>query len=124
MCESGVKIFAESEQDSSKAEEAAYEAALCAALQGPTKQAAVAPPPSPAAPPSPTSADSLPDRVLIPAAVYPKETCTENGGEGWTAILLSASKHTFKLAFPNARDDTGAPFAPVRLPKHCVAPHP
>ena len=124
------QIMASNEGRSSRDEEAAYEAALCAALKEPSQQASLAaahtaaPVSADASPRRISANDPTPTQVLVPATVYPSETCLEHDGAGWSAIVISSSKLTLKLEFVHARSVSGAAFAPVRLPRRCVIPHP
>ena len=97
-----------------------------------------APPPSP---PKPTKAPASPSRapsrgkarevaaatkpktmVMVPAAVFPGESCGENGGNGWTATSSPHKRGVLRITFTHARDDNGAPFRPVYLKPTCVVP--
>ena len=62
-----------------------------------------------------------PQRVLVPAAVYPTEVCTEQGGVGWEAAVISSTATTVKIEFIHARDASGSKFALARLPWRCVS---
>ena len=62
--------------------------------------------------------------VMVPASVFPGESCGENGGEGWTATTSPHRKGIVKVTFTQARDDDGAPFRPVHLKSSCLAPLP
>ena len=62
--------------------------------------------------------------VMVPASLFPEETCEENGGEGWTATTSPHRKGTLKVTFTHAKDEDGMPFAPVYLQSACMVPLP
>ena len=60
--------------------------------------------------------------VIVPRAVYPTETCDENGGDGWSATAVPHGRGTSKVSFTHARDEGGAPFGVVYLRSACLLP--
>ena len=53
--------------------------------------------------------------VLVPERHFPKETCFENGGRGWTAYAVPIARGAAQVTFVHARDSRGRPFAPVKM---------
>ena len=61
-------------------------------------------------------------RVLIPRHVWPRYACTEHGGRGWEATVVSATGVTVVVEFAHATDATGRGYQNERLPYHLVEP--
>jgi len=55
------------------------------------------------------------DHVMIPRAVYPRESCSEYGGAGWRARIRAIQGTALQLEFTHALTPSGWAFAPVRL---------
>ena len=80
--------------------------------------------------PAPIAADSTPlhantcvgRRVLVPAPLWPDLACTENGGAGWTAIIVASSRGAVTAHFTDALTARGLPYADVRLQLASVTP--
>ena len=54
--------------------------------------------------------------VILPSSWWPGYKCKENGGRGWSAVILSISNSTAKIEFVAARTTDGRPYAPMRVP--------
>ena len=61
-------------------------------------------------------------RVLVPRAVYPTYECTENGGHGWSAVILSCSRGAATMHFTDAATARGLPYADVQLQLAALRP--
>ena len=59
------------------------------------------------------------DVAVVPASIYPTYACTENGGTGWLARVVSCrgdgASAVARLCFLNARTSTGRPYEDVYL---------
>ena len=84
------------------------------------------PPPTPPSAPSDTSpltpANALHRRVLVRRSLWPRYACTERGGEGWEAAVVSATSTTAVVSFLHATDRWGRPYPDERLPLSCLVP--
>jgi hypothetical protein len=61
-------------------------------------------------------------RVLVPRAIYPSYTCTENGGRGWAARVLHCARQVATLRFLDATTARGLPYADVQLQFSVLSP--
>ena len=61
-------------------------------------------------------------RVLVPCAVYPTDACTENGGHGWTALVVHCVRGVATLRFTDAATARGLPYADVQLQVAALSP--
>ena len=59
-------------------------------------------------------------RVLVPATRYPRHTCTEHDGEGWEAIVLSATSVSAVVRYLYARTVDGRKYEDTREPLHIL----
>ena len=50
-----------------------------------------------------------------PSAIWPDYECTEHGGAGWEADVISSNQAFSVLEFVSARTDEDTPFERVRL---------
>ena len=84
-----------------------------------------APRPAPAAPAAPPVAVQLAplaanpavgDHVVVPATLWPRYHCEELNGQGWEAIVRSASQTTVVVRFLYAHTRDGRLYADERLP--------
>ena len=69
-----------------------------------------------------TPENALRRSVLVPAEVWPRYRCTEHGGAGWQATIISASRVTAVVRFTTARAADGRPYEDERLPLHLLRP--
>jgi hypothetical protein len=53
--------------------------------------------------------------VMVPASIWPTETCHENDGGGWLAKVVSCHGDAASLCFETARTADGRPYENVRL---------
>ena len=61
-------------------------------------------------------------RALVPAAVYPTDTCGENDGRGWTALIVRCVRGACTLRFTEAADSRGVPYEDVQLQLTALEP--
>jgi len=54
-------------------------------------------------------------RVIIPRDTWPRETCTENAGRGWTARILACARGVATLRFEHCTTARGIPYQEVKL---------
>ena len=59
-------------------------------------------------------------RVLVPATRYPRHTCAEHDGEGWEAIVLSATSVSAVVRYLYARTVDGRKYEDTREPLHIL----
>ena len=68
------------------------------------------------------------DHAMVPVSVYPNDACSENGGAGWLARVVSrrgdGGGAIIRLCFVTARTQTGRPFEDVRLRADALQPRP
>jgi hypothetical protein len=60
--------------------------------------------------------------VLIPRALWPADTCTEHGGRGWAARIITQVRGVVHLRFQHATTARGIPFQDVTLQLSAVEP--
>jgi hypothetical protein len=61
-------------------------------------------------------------KVLVPRAVWPDYTCDENGGTGWTALIIHAGADAATVAFVSATTPRGLPYANEDLQLSALRP--
>ena len=120
---------AESRADYEQALQAALESALDgkphpAARQQPKPKAPAALAPAP--PPNPTALVDAPtavvgDQVIVRRKAWPRASCTEHGGSGWSATVRSRTSHTAVVRFTSAHTADGRAYEDTRLPRHFLA---
>ena len=108
--------------DEQRVFEDAFAASIATPRDDPPQQPAVpnrpTPSPRPQAPPldlRPLSAASPGLEVVVPAELWPRHTCTENGGAGWSAVTTSLTSVTAVVHFTLATTRDGRPYADHRL---------
>ena len=77
-----------------------------------------------------TIANAVGRRVRIPVACWPTYPCTEHGGQGWTAHILTlhrgignaATARSATVRFSEATDERGLPFRDVQLDLSVLIP--
>ena len=69
------------------------------------KVATVAPPGADLSPL--TAANAVGRRVLVLRSIWPDYECNENGGKGWSALVVRAGKAWCDVEFLDARDADG-----------------
>ena len=78
------------------------------------KVATVAPPPGADLSPL-TAANAVGRRVLVLWSIWTDYECNENGGKGWSALVVRAGKAWCDVAFLDARDADGHLYKNERL---------
>ena len=61
-------------------------------------------------------------RVLIPAIVWPDETCLEHDGSGWEGVIRRCSARGATVSFTTARAACGRPYGDARLDLAALQP--
>ena len=61
-------------------------------------------------------------RVIVPHAVYPTYACAENGGQGWSAVILQCCREVATVHFTEAATARGLPYADVQLQLGALRP--
>ena len=61
-------------------------------------------------------------RVIVPHAVYPTYACAENGGQGWSAVILQCCRDVATVHFTEAATTRGLPYADVQLQLGALRP--
>ena len=56
------------------------------------------------------------DSVVVPHSLWPTYTCSELGGSGWQASVVSTTSSTAVVRFLHAQTRDGRPYANERLP--------
>ena len=69
-----------------------------------------------------TAANAMGRRVLVPRDIWPTYSCSEHGGAGWEARVVSATRVSAVVCFAQARDRHGRPYPNERLPLHVLQP--
>ena len=76
-------------------------------------------PPQPSGPPAQLrqlpANPKLHDKVVVPAHLWPSETCRELGGAGWEATVVRVHAAAVRVAFDHARTRDGRPYEPELL---------
>ena len=91
-------------------------------LATPQRPAAAGAPAPPTAA-APLTRDNAPRRlVLVPRSRYPRNACTEHGGRGWEAQVVSATGVTALVRYLRARAADGRPYADTREPLSSLEP--
>ena len=65
---------------------------------------------------APTLSDGVGCRVLVPKALWPTYSCTENNGAGWEGTILKFTGTTAVVQFSFAKTANGEPYENERLP--------
>ena len=54
-------------------------------------------------------------RVLVLSTIWPDYACNENGGQGWSGVVMRAGKGWADVRFIDAHDESGKKYADERL---------
>ena len=69
-----------------------------------------------------TPANIVGRRVLVVAELWPDYVCAENGGAGWSCLVVHAGKGWADVRFLEARDGDGKPYKDERLTLDVLRP--
>ena len=63
-------------------------------------------------------------KVMIPRSTWPRYPCTDNGGAGWTAEVVTERKGAVKVVFTVAKDVRGDPWGAEWMKPEMLEPLP
>ena len=64
------------------------------------------------------------EKAMVPRQTWPRYTCKENGGAGWSVEITSKQKDRVRVRFTEARDGRGAPWCEEWMRAEMLVPLP